>query len=105
VRTQVDCDLTTVSWVDQLLGLIKNLGVTLPNEDFLRILRQGTIVCAYSARIKIPECIQNSKVRMTFEGNHHNTNAGDKISLFIAEIPTFLVQTNQKAWSAQTGDE
>jgi hypothetical protein len=42
---------------------------------------------------------------MTFEGNHHNTNAGDKISLFIAEIPTFLVQTNQKAWSAQTGDE
>jgi hypothetical protein len=26
VRAQVDRDLTTVSWVDQLLGLIKNLG-------------------------------------------------------------------------------
>jgi hypothetical protein len=26
VRAQVDCDLTTVSWVDRLLGLIKNLG-------------------------------------------------------------------------------
>jgi carbonic anhydrase len=26
VRTQVDRDLTTVSWVDRLLGLIKNLG-------------------------------------------------------------------------------
>jgi hypothetical protein len=36
----------------------------LPNEDFLWILRQGTRVCAYSARIKVPECIQNSKVRM-----------------------------------------
>jgi hypothetical protein len=26
VRVQVDRDLTTVSWVDRLLGLIKNLG-------------------------------------------------------------------------------
>jgi hypothetical protein len=26
VRTQVDRDLTTVSWVDRRLGLIKNLG-------------------------------------------------------------------------------
>jgi hypothetical protein len=26
VRAQVDRDLTTVSWVDRLLGLIKNLG-------------------------------------------------------------------------------
>jgi hypothetical protein len=36
----------------------------LPNEDFLRILHQGTRVCAYSARIKVPKCVQNSKVRM-----------------------------------------
>jgi hypothetical protein len=40
-----------------------------------------------------------------YKGNHHNTNAGDKISLFIAEIPASLVQTNQKVYSAQTGDE
>jgi hypothetical protein len=26
VRAQVDRDLSTVSWVDRLLGLIKNLG-------------------------------------------------------------------------------
>jgi hypothetical protein len=26
VRAQVDRDLTTVSWVDRLLGLTKNLG-------------------------------------------------------------------------------
>jgi hypothetical protein len=26
VRAQVDRDLTTVGWVDRLLGLIKNLG-------------------------------------------------------------------------------
>jgi hypothetical protein len=32
-----------------------------PNEDFLRILRQGPRVCAYSARGKVPECVQNSE--------------------------------------------
>jgi hypothetical protein len=29
-----------------------------PNEDFLRILRQGTGVCVYSAKIKVSEFIQ-----------------------------------------------
>jgi hypothetical protein len=77
-----------------------------PNEDFLWILRQGARICAYSSRVKVPKCVQNSKgSRAQIEGNHHNTNRGDKISLFIAEIPTFLVQTNQKACSAHTGDE
>jgi hypothetical protein len=32
-----------------------------PNEDFLRILRQGTRLCAYSARGKVPECVQHSE--------------------------------------------
>jgi hypothetical protein len=32
-----------------------------PNEDFLQILRQGARVCAYSARGKVPECVQNSE--------------------------------------------
>jgi hypothetical protein len=32
----------------------------LPNEDFLRILHQGARVCAYSARVKVPECVQDS---------------------------------------------
>jgi hypothetical protein len=32
-----------------------------PNEDFLWILRQGARVCAYLARIKVLECVQNSK--------------------------------------------
>jgi hypothetical protein len=32
----------------------------LPNEDFLRILRQGARVCAYSARVKVPGCVQDS---------------------------------------------
>jgi hypothetical protein len=77
-----------------------------PNEDFLWILRQGARICAYSSRVKVPKCVQNSKgSRAQIEGNHHNTSRGDKISLFIAEIPTFLVQTNQKACSAHTGDE
>jgi hypothetical protein len=29
-----------------------------PNEDFLRILHQGTGVCACSAKIKVPEFVQ-----------------------------------------------
>jgi hypothetical protein len=33
----------------------------LPNKDFLQILRQGARVCAYSARGKVPECVQNSE--------------------------------------------
>jgi hypothetical protein len=75
-------------------------------SEFLWILHQGARACAYSARIKVPECVQNSKgSHAQIEGNHHNTNAGDKISLLIAEIPTSLVQTNQKACSAHTGDE
>jgi hypothetical protein len=53
----------------------------LPNEDFLQILRQGTRVCAYSARVKVPECVQNSKgSHAQIKGNHHETNAKDKIS-------------------------
>jgi hypothetical protein len=33
----------------------------LPNKDFLWILRQGARVCAYSVRVKVPECIQDSE--------------------------------------------
>jgi hypothetical protein len=33
----------------------------LPNEDFLRILRQRARIYAYSARGKVPECVQYSK--------------------------------------------
>jgi hypothetical protein len=32
-----------------------------PNEDSLWILRQGRRVCAYSARGKVPECVQNNE--------------------------------------------
>jgi hypothetical protein len=32
-----------------------------PNEDSSQILRQGARVCAYSARGKVPECVQNNE--------------------------------------------
>jgi hypothetical protein len=32
-----------------------------PNKDSLRILRQGPRVCAYSARGKVPERVQNNE--------------------------------------------
>jgi hypothetical protein len=31
---------------------------------FYGLYAKGTRVCAYSARIKVPECVQNSKIRM-----------------------------------------
>jgi hypothetical protein len=33
----------------------------LQNKDFLRILRQGARVCAYSPRVKVLECVQDSE--------------------------------------------
>jgi hypothetical protein len=59
----------------------------LPNTDFLRILRQGTRVCAYSARVKVPECVQNSKgSHAQIKGNHRKTNAKDKISYLLPKF-------------------
>jgi hypothetical protein len=57
------------------------------NADFLRILRQGTRVCAYSAGVKVPECIQNSEgLHAQIKGNHHETNAKDKISYLLPKF-------------------
>jgi hypothetical protein len=57
-------------------------------EDFLWILCQGARVFTYSANIKFPNSCKNSKdSHSQAKGDHHNTNAGVKISLFIAEIP------------------
>jgi hypothetical protein len=59
----------------------------LPNKDFLWILRQGTRVCAYSARVKVPEYVQNSKgSHAQIKGNHHGTNAEDKISYLLPKF-------------------
>jgi hypothetical protein len=33
-------------------------------EDFLRILRQGAVVFAYSAQVKFPNSFENSEVRI-----------------------------------------
>jgi hypothetical protein len=57
-------------------------------EDFLRILCQGAGVFACSAKIKFPNSFKNSKdSHPQAKRDHRNTNAGVKISLFIAEIP------------------
>jgi hypothetical protein len=58
-----------------------------PDEDFLRILRQGARVCAYSARVKVPEDIQNSEgSHAQIKGNHHKTNAKDKSSYLLPKF-------------------
>jgi hypothetical protein len=42
---------------------------------------------------------------MQTEENHRSTSTGFKSSLFIADIQTSLIQSSQKACSAQIGDE
>jgi hypothetical protein len=59
----------------------------LPSEDFLRILRQVARVCAYSARVKVPECVRNSEgSHAQIKGNYHKTNAKDKISYLLLKF-------------------
>jgi hypothetical protein len=59
----------------------------LPNEDFLWIVRQGARICAYSARVKVPECVQNSEgSHAQIKGNHRETNAKDKISYVLLKF-------------------
>jgi hypothetical protein len=78
----------------------------LPNKDFLQILRQGARVYAYSARVKVPECVQGSEgSHVQIEGKSSRDKCRRLNFIFIAKIPTSLVQTNQKACSAQTRDE
>jgi hypothetical protein len=58
-----------------------------PDEDFLRILRQGARVCAYSAKSKVPECVQNSEgSHAQIKGNYHEINAKDKISYLLPKF-------------------
>jgi hypothetical protein len=58
-----------------------------PNKDFLQILRQGTRVCAYSARVRVTEKVQNSKgSHAQIKGNHHGTNAEDEISYLLPKF-------------------
>jgi hypothetical protein len=57
------------------------------NEDSLRILRQGAEVCAFSARGKGPECVQNNEDSYA-QIKKVITKQVQKISFyFIAEIP------------------
>jgi hypothetical protein len=59
----------------------------LPNKDFLQILRQGARVCAYSARGKVPDRVQNSEgSHAQIKGNHHKTNTKDKISYLLPKF-------------------
>jgi hypothetical protein len=58
-----------------------------PDQDFPRILRQGARVCAYSARVKVPECVQNSEgSHARVKGNHHKTNVQHKISYLLLKF-------------------
>jgi hypothetical protein len=55
---------------------------------FCGFCAKGQEFFACSAKIKFPKSFKNSKdSHPQAKGDHHNTNAGIKISLFVAEIP------------------
>jgi hypothetical protein len=55
-----------------------------PGEDFLR---QGARACAYSAKVKVPECVRNVEdSRAQIKGNQYKTNAKDKFSYLLPKF-------------------
>jgi hypothetical protein len=74
-------------------------------EDFLWILCQGAGVFACSAKRKFPNSFKNSKVRIHKQkGIIAIQTQKLKFHYLLPKIQTSLVQTNQKAYLAQTGD-
>jgi hypothetical protein len=58
-----------------------------PNKGFLRILRQGTRVCAYSARGKDPKCVQDSEDSYAQnKRSYHEMDTKDKISSLLPKF-------------------
>jgi hypothetical protein len=76
-------------------------------RDFLWILRQGASALACSAqdssRIHLKKKTRFTDANM--KKNHRSASTEFKSSLFIADIQTSLIQSSQKACSAQIGDE
>jgi hypothetical protein len=58
-----------------------------PDEEFLRILREGQEFVRIRLRVKVPECVQNSEgSHAQIKGNYHETNAKDKISYLLPKF-------------------
>jgi hypothetical protein len=84
-------------------------------EQYLRIadsgifcgfLRQGASVLTYSAQGSSRVCLRKDKIHgCKCKENHHRASTEFKSSSFIADIQTSLIQSSQKACSAQIGDE
>jgi hypothetical protein len=75
-------------------------------EDFLRILCQGAEVFACSAKVKFSNSFRNSKVRVHRQKRIITIQTQNiKFHYLLPKIQASLVQTNQKACLAQTGDE
>jgi hypothetical protein len=74
-------------------------------EDFLRILCQGAGVFACSAKRKFLNSFKNSKVCVHRQKGIITIQTRKlKFHYLLPKIQTSLVQTNQKACLAQTGD-
>jgi hypothetical protein len=74
-------------------------------EDFLRILCQGAGAFVCSAKKKFLNSFKNSKVRIYKQKGIITVQTQKlKFHYLLPKIQTSLVQTNQKACLAQTGD-
>jgi hypothetical protein len=69
-------------------------------------LRQGASVLACSAQDSSQIRLRKNEIYgCKHEENHRSASIEFKSSLFIADIQASLIQSSQKAYSAQIGDE
>jgi hypothetical protein len=87
-------------------GFRLNSAYGLPNQGFSAGIAPRVICFCVFGSSEFPNAFKEKQdSQMQTEKNHHNTSTRIKSSLFIADNQTSLVQSNQRACLAQTGDE
>jgi hypothetical protein len=85
-------------------GFRLNSAYGLPNQGFSAGIAPRDICFCVFGSSEFPNAFKEKQDSQT-QKSHRNTSTRIKSSLFIADNQTFLVQSNQKACLAQTGDE
>jgi hypothetical protein len=87
-------------------GFRLNSAYGLPNQGFSAGIAPRDICFCVFGSSEFPNAFKEKQdSQMQTQKSHRNTSTRIKSSLFIADNQTSLVQSNQKAYLAQTGDE
>jgi hypothetical protein len=87
-------------------GFRLNSAYGLPNQGFSAGIAPRDICFCMFGSSEFPNAFKEKQdSQMQTQKNHRNTSTRIKSSLFIADNQTSLVQSNQRAYLAQTRDE